>query len=163
LISTSLIIRSVTASTNLWNWPQSSLDLKSSATMKALTMISPKECWLPSTKFTHPYKHLKYKWSLELDQHHRSTFFYPHQILFEIHRVFGFFCFRMLIFTDVIQSPIIFFGNMTLQIQDRLQIFQVWHPRFSVVTLNEKMCSSHPDGGLLFFYAPKVNCSPFNL
>jgi hypothetical protein len=87
--------------------------------------------------------------------------FYPHKILFEIHRVFSFFCFRMLIFMDFIQSPIIFFGNVTSQIQDWLQIFQVGRPRFSVVTLNEKMCSSPPEGGLLFFYAPKANCSPF--
>jgi hypothetical protein len=46
--------------------------------------------------------------------HHRSTFFYPHKILFEIHRVFGFFCFRILIFTDFIQSPIIFFWQRDL-------------------------------------------------
>jgi hypothetical protein len=78
-------------------------------------------------------------------------------------RVFCFFCFRMLIFTDFIQSPIIFFGDMTSQIQDRLHIFQVQCPRFSVVPLNEKMCSSPPEGGLAcsFLYAPKVNCSPF--
>jgi hypothetical protein len=47
-------------------------------------------------------------------QHHRSAFFYPHKILFEIHRVFGFFCFRILIFTDFIQSPIIFFWQRDL-------------------------------------------------
>jgi hypothetical protein len=41
---------------------------------------------------------------------------------------------------DFIQSPIIFFGDMTSEIQDWLQIFQGWHPRFSVVLLNEKMC-----------------------
>jgi hypothetical protein len=46
--------------------------------------------------------------------HHRSAFFYPHKILFEIHRVFGFFCFRILIFTDFIQSPIIFFWQRDL-------------------------------------------------
>jgi hypothetical protein len=40
--------------------------------------------------------------------------FYPHKILFEIHRVFGFFCFRILIFTDFIQSPIIFFWQRDL-------------------------------------------------
>jgi hypothetical protein len=85
------------------------------------------------------------------ETHHRSAIFYPHKILFEIHRVFGFFCFRMLIFTDLIQSPIIFFGDVTSQIQDWLQIFQVGHPRFSVVPLNEKMCSSPPEGGLVFF------------
>jgi hypothetical protein len=48
------------------------------------------------------------------DPHHRSAFFYPHKILFEIHRVFGFFCFRILIFTDFIQSPIIFFWQRDL-------------------------------------------------
>jgi hypothetical protein len=46
--------------------------------------------------------------------HHRNTFFYPHKILFEIHRVFGFFCFRILIFTDFIQSPIIIFWQHDL-------------------------------------------------
>jgi hypothetical protein len=46
--------------------------------------------------------------------HHRSAFFYPHKILFEIHRVFGFFCFRILIFTDFIQSPIIVFWQRDL-------------------------------------------------
>jgi hypothetical protein len=40
--------------------------------------------------------------------------FYPHKILFEIHRFFGFFCFRILIFTDFIQSPIIFFWQRDL-------------------------------------------------
>jgi hypothetical protein len=104
---------------------------------------------------------MRFSFSLGVLLHHRSAFFYPHKMLFEIHRVFGFFCFRILIFTDFIQSPIIFFGNVTSQIQDRLQIFQVRRPRFSVVTLNEKMCSSPPESGLLFFYAPKANCSPF--
>jgi hypothetical protein len=95
--------------------------------------------------------------------HHRSAFFYPHKILFEIHRVFGFFCFRILIFTDFIQSPIIFFGNVTSQIQDRLQIFQVRCPRFSVVTLNEKMCSHLPRVVCSFFMHQKQTVHLFNL
>jgi hypothetical protein len=87
--------------------------------------------------------------------HHRSAFF--------ILTVFGFFCFRTLIFTDFIQSPIIFFGNVTSQIQDWLQIFQVWRPRFSVVILNEKMCSSPPESGLLFFLCTKSNLFTFSI
>jgi hypothetical protein len=58
------------------------------------------------------------------------------------------------------ESPIIFFGDVTSKIQDWLQIFQGRCPRFSMVPLNEKMCSSPPKAGLLF-YAPKANCSPF--
>jgi hypothetical protein len=59
---------------------------------------------------------------------------------------------------DFIQSPIIFFGNVTSEIQDWLQILQGCRPRFSVVPQNEKMCSASPKAGLLF-YAPKANCS----
>jgi hypothetical protein len=46
---------------------------------------------------------------LSPELHHRSMIFYPHKILFEIHRVYCFFCFRILIFMDFIQIPIIFF------------------------------------------------------
>jgi hypothetical protein len=45
--------------------------------------------------------------------HRHYCIFYPHKILFEIHRVFGFFCFRISFFTDFIQIPIIFFGDVT--------------------------------------------------
>ena len=99
----------------------------------------------------------------ELPKHHRSTIFYPHKILFEIHRVLLFFCFRMLISMDFIQSPIIFFGDMTLEIQDQLQIFQGHRPRFSVVSPNEKMCSSPPEVGLLFYLCTKSKLSTFSI
>jgi hypothetical protein len=52
---------------------------------------------------------------------------------------------------------------MTLQIQDRLQIFQVRRPRFSVVTLNEKMCSSPPESGLLLFLCTKSELFTFSI
>ena len=90
--------------------------------------------------------------------------FYPHKILIEIHRVFCFFCFRMLILTDLIQSPIIFFWQRDLgNPQDWLLIFQGRWPRFSVVSLNEKMCSSPPEAGLLFFMHQKWTVHLFNL
>jgi hypothetical protein len=85
--------------------------------------------------------------------HHASKIFDPH----------NFFGFRMLILTDFIQSPIIFFGDVTLEIQDRLQIFQGRCPRFSVVPPNEKMCSSPPKVGLLFYLCTKSELSTFSI
>jgi hypothetical protein len=62
---------------------------------------------------------------------------------------------------DFIQSQIIFFGDVTSEIQDQLQIFQGRQPRFSMVSPNEKMCSSPPKVGLLFYLCTKSELSTF--
>jgi hypothetical protein len=98
----------------------------------------------------------------ELPKHHRSTIFYPHIILFEIHRVLLFFCSRMLIFTDFIQSPIIFFVTWPWKSKTSYR-FSTPHPRFSVVSPNEKMCSSPPEVGLLFYLCTKSKLSTFSI
>jgi hypothetical protein len=76
---------------------------------------------------------------------------------------FSFFLFKNANFHRFYRKPIIFFGDMTSEIQDRLQIFQGHRPRFYVVPLNQKMCSSPPEAGLLFFMHQKQTVHLFNL
>jgi hypothetical protein len=93
--------------------------------------------------------------------HHRSTIFNPHKILFEIHRVFCFFCFSILIFTDFIQSPIIIFWWRDLRNPRPATDFPRPAPYIFCGASKWKNVFHTSRIRFAFFNAPKVNCSPF--
>jgi hypothetical protein len=88
--------------------------------------------------------------------------FYPHKILFEIHRVFCFFCIRMLIVTDFIQSPIIFFWWHDIR-NPRLATDSPKPPppHFFCGASKWKNVFLTSQGQFAFLNVPKVNCSHF--
>jgi hypothetical protein len=80
---------------------------------------------------------------------------------FEIHRVFCFFCFRISIFTDFIQSPIIYFWWCDLGNPRPAKDFPRPPPQIFCGVSKWKNVFLTSQGQVAHFYAPKVNCSPF--